>query len=191
MTENSGQPDDATAESSAGTSDLETLLNEFKERTPPKQEKPEEDELRQFVRHEMLERQQKRVDDDIQSAAASLKKHEELGKLSDKRLKGLMSAYADEDPNFVKAFENRVEDPKAWESALEGGAKFAIEFLSELRGEGTSIRSDLEAAAAAVDGTTHEAPAEGKKTAKELMAMSESDFRAHLDAKIAENEGAR
>lgn len=174
------------AEPGARTSDLDSLLKDFETQKPAEDLKPVLD----FVKTEMAAKQQKTLDDDLTAATESLKKHEGLGKVPDKLLRGLMEAHALDDPSFVKAFENRGQDPKGWETALSQGAEFATELLGKIPKDG-NIRSDVEAAAAAVDGTSHEAPRESElPPVEEQMAMSDQAFDKLLQAEIRKSEGA-
>ena len=132
-------------------SELNALLDEFKNANDSKGSK-ELQPVIEFAKSEMTRKQQESLDGDIANAVEVIQGADDsLKEVNPKLIQGLMETYAREDKSFVEAFEKRGENPKAWQNALIEGSKFAVDLLSDLRG---GDRDDIEAAKAAVDGTS-------------------------------------
>jgi len=183
------QTDDNTAEAApAGAvdakpaSELDSLLSEFKNATNNTKEL---DPVIEFAKGEMARKQQESLDGDIAKAVEVIQKADDALKgVNPKLIQGLMEAYAREDPGFAKAFEDRGKNPKGWEAALVEGSKFALDLLNDL--PGNKGRDDLEAAKAAVDGTsTDSTPKDDEPDIAEIQKLSDFDFKQRLQEEIA------
>lgn len=102
-------------------------------------------------------------------------------------MRGYLEGYSTENASFSKAFEARGESPDAWRSELAKAREAFPEWLKEL--PGSKVRSDVEAAKAAVSGTSTE-PVDGpekseQEQAVELMQMSEGDYRRWVQRETA------
>lgn len=163
-------------------SDLDSLLKEFQSTANNTKElKP----VIEFAKKKMADDLKETLDSDIASGVATIKKADDaLKDVPDKLIEGLMEIHAKDNPSFVKAFEGRGSDPKAWEAALIEGSKSALALLSEL--PQNKVRDDLEAANAAVDGTsTDNTPSGGEPDLAEIQGLSDFDFKRRLEQEIA------
>lgn len=182
MTEIVQKAVDKSTEKSAGesASDLETLIREFRGGEPKdtpsagilKDLAPVIDYARQELGRQSKEKIDKTIDDTI-SFITSI----DGSKGWPKRLvRGFLEAYAIESPEFKKAFDERDENAAGWNAALE---KARTVFLEDLKGvPGSSVRSDVEAATAAVRGTSAQGTQSPEISATSLFAMSDVDFEA-------------
>lgn len=102
-------------------------------------------------------------------------------------MRGYLEGYSTENDSFSKAFEARSEHPDAWRSELAKARDAFPEWLKEL--PGSKVRSDVEAAKAAVSGTSTERVDASEESEQEqavkLMQMSEGDYRRHVEREIA------
>ena len=133
-----------------------------------------------FVNEIKAEKQQERFDADVKDVLEFFSEADELKEMPEKLKKGFLEAHAQETPDFKKAFENRAKNPKAWETARETARDAFTELVSEL--PGSKVRTDVEAALAAVDGKTEDKPAseEGPSPVKK-MAMSDYEWRQYKE----------
>lgn len=179
----------AGGDDSTPKSELQTLLEEFTSANSAKDSKDLEPVI-QFAKDEMDRKQKESLDGDIANAVDVIKGADDsLKDVNPKLIQGLMEAYAREDKSFVKAFEQRGDNPKAWQDALVGGSKFAADLLGDIKG---GDRDDIEAAKAAVDGTSTEpASSDDGLSGPELRKLSDVDFRQRLAEEVAKAEGAR
>lgn len=143
----------------------------------------------EFAQREMSERQTKQVNDDMQAAVEFISEPDDLKGLKGNVAIGMLEAFAREDPSFVKAFEQRQTNPSEWKAGLEKARDWVKDAVTDFKGGGTeSVRSDVEAAKAAVQGqTTQAAETEGPNPV-ELFNMSDQDFEEVLQkerAKVA------
>jgi len=162
----------------ASPSELENLVQEFGDGSPDatpsagilKDLRPVIDYARQELDRQSREKLDKTVDDTI-SFITSI----DASKGWPKRLvRGFLEAYAIESPAFKKAFDEREQNTAGWNSALET-ARAA--FIEDLKGvPGSSIRSDLEAATAAVRGTSNQPASTEAISAASLFAKSDREF---------------
>jgi len=177
------------SEPTAGQSDLDTLLKEFEtSETKPdigRVLRPLEPVI-EFARTEMAGRAKKEVEDDINKALDYSYEAEELKGVPKRFVRGYYEAYASENPDFVQAFTDRGKNPKGWKAALEGARTEMVKEWKEV--PTNTIRTDVEAARAAISGTVQpgEAP---KLDPRKLMKMSGSEYRAMVEEEIAKNEG--
>ena len=133
-----------------------------------------------FVNEVKAEKQQERFDADLKGIMEFFSEEEKLKEVPDKLKRGFLEAHAQETPDFKTAFENRGKNPKAWETARETARDAFTELVSEL--PGSKVRTDIEAAHAAVDGMTDDKPAseEGPSPVKK-MAMSDYEWRQYKE----------
>ena len=96
-------------------------------------------------------------------------------------MKGYLEVYAQENQSFVNAFADRNSNPQNWRAELAKAKEAFPEALKEL--PGNKVRSDVEAAKAAVSGTSTEPPDDDDDgpSAIELWQMTPSDFVRHTE----------
>lgn len=174
--------------SSAGT-DLDHLLAEYEAPTPAPKPQPDLSKLQpviDYAAQELTNKANERVQTDVKSAVEFVKEAEGGADIPDKLARGFLEAKASDDPSFKKAFENRQNDPNAWQSALSGAQS---EFAEEIKGlPSNNIKSDAEAARAAVAGDVEPQGDSDELSPKEMAKMSDQDFDALMEEQIAEAE---
>ncbi len=185
------QPGGAEAASS-GESELDTLLKEYEtDRTP--QTKPNGDVGRvlkglkpivEYARDRMAKDQDDAVKADLDNAFKFVTEQDELKSLKPAVVRGFLEAYGIEHPDFAKAFGDRQANPAAWTEALGKGRDWLKEEFSGM--SQSNDRGDIEAAQAAVTGTTDQVPdAKGGPTPTDMFAMSDVQFENFLDSELA------
>lgn len=133
-----------------------------------------------YVNEVKAEKQQDRFDTDVKDIMDYFSEVDELKVLPDKLRRGFLEAHAQESPDFKTAFENRAKNPKAWETARELARDAFTELVAEL--PSSKVRTDVEAAKAAVDGTTEDKPAsDDGPSPVQKMGMSDFEWRQHKE----------
>jgi hypothetical protein len=131
-----------------------------------------------YVNEVKAEKQQAQFDGEVKDVLDFFSEADELKELPDKLKRGFLEAHAQEDLEFKTAFDNRAKAPKAWEAAKETARDAFTELVSDL--PGSKVRSDVEAAHAAVDGTTEDKPASEEGPSPEQKAqMSDFEWRKY------------
>lgn len=131
-----------------------------------------------FAQGKMVEEATAAVQKEVDSAIGALTSGDDLKGVPKRIARGFLEAWALENPEFKRAFDQRSQNKKGWESAL---AEASAEFRKELGSlPSNSVRNDVEAAKASVRGTSN-APSrsEGLRSTKELRRMSDSEFRQY------------
>ena len=145
--------------------------------------------LVKFAEGELNTKQTETLNKDVADAVSKVKSDVELLKdYPDKFIRGAMEAYAAEDPSFTKAFADRADNPAAWNEALDKGKVWMGNLAKEM--PGNKVRDDIEAAKAAVAGTT-DATAQSDDDGPSVAAMnsmSDVAWAAHMAEEIAKSE---
>ncbi len=187
----------ASPEAVPGESELDSLLKEY-ESSPQSTAQATTSDVGRVLSHlkpvvdyakfSMEKDQKDAVDQDIAKAYEFIQEDEELKGLKTTHVRGFLEAYAVENPSFAKAFKERAQSPEAWKSALESGRDWLKgEFGGMSKSGVSSDLTDLEAAKAAVAGTTESAASKDDgPTPTEMFAMSDQKFKQLMDRKIAE-----
>ena len=168
----------------SATSDLDRLLAEHDagktQTTSPDYAtvKPLIDAMKpvaQYAEGKMREEQNAAIAKSVSDAVSFVKSDETLKPISDKLVKGFLQDRYSEDASFKGAYDNRSKDPKAWDAALQSAQK---DFKTEVQTlNGQSLRSDVEAATAAVRGAGRQPSNDGAKaTPGKLRKMSDAEF---------------
>lgn len=191
-------------QAASGESELDTLLQEYQESSEstsgPKssdQPKPRPDpklrrDLQEVVSYVQEERQTK-VDEalkaDVEAAVEFIGEVEELKDFPVRLRSGFLHDLAANNLDFSEAFKQRKESPDAWSKALVAARDEMIEEVKNL--PGNEVRSDVEAAKAAVSGSSNEAPPppEGP-TPQKKMAMSDTAWENYKTERRAEARAA-
>lgn len=199
-----GVQEDVSETSPSEATELDSLIKEYEGATstpdtvtadskpaviPPTEPMPNAD-LAKFAKavkpvvdyvHEVkAEKQEERFDTDLKNVMDYFSEEESLKEIPEKLKRGFLEAHAQENPDFKKVFDNRTKNPKAWETARESARDAFTELVSEL--PNSKVRSDVEAAHAAVDGTTEDKPAsEEGPSPEEKMRMSDFEWRKHTE----------
>lgn len=196
VTEKQSAADDAqsggTEAASSGESELDTLLKEYEtDRTTDTKSNGDVGRLVkglqpviEYARDRMVKDQNDAVKADLDNAFKFVTEQDELKSLKSSTVRGFLEAYGVDHPEFATAFQNRGKNPEAWTEALTKGRDWLREEFSGF--SKSSDREDLEAAQAAVTGTTDQVPdAKDGKTPKEMFAMSDVAWESYMDAEIA------
>lgn len=183
MTQQTEQLSDVTGSSTTGTGSqspgtgADPLLAEFDQATT-KTEQPVPSYLLpvvKFAETQMVEKVKAEIDGEVKSAIGVLKGQEEFKDVPDRVARGYLESYAQETPEFKKAYTERKSNPKGWQSALETAGK---SWQEDMKGwGGQTVRSDVEAAKASVRGTSSAPPPPQRlKSTPEMNKMSDHDF---------------
>jgi len=187
-----------TAEGGTGESALDQLLDQFEnagegttEAVAPKADtaalralKPVVD----FAEQAMAKEQASSVQKDLDSAVEFVGQAEELKGIKSDVAIGMLEAYGRNDPGFVKAFAERGENPAAWSTALESGREWVKDTLVEYRnGGGDTVRDDIEAATAAVQGTVTQADDKTGPNAVEMSQMSDVEWENFMEQQMVKS----
>lgn len=196
VTENQNGADDArpggAEAASSGESELDTLLKEYEtDRTPETKSNGDVGRLVtglkpviEYAKNRMVKDQNDAVQADLDDAFKFVTEDENLKGLKSSTVRGFLEAYGIDHPDFATAFQNRGKNPEVWSEALSKGRDWLKEEFSGF--SKSSDREDLEAAQAAVTGTTDQVPdAKDGPTAVEMFAMSDMDWQKYKDAELA------
>lgn len=196
VTERQNAADDAQpggAEAAAsGESELDTLLKEYEtDRTP--ETKPNGDVGRvvkalqpvvDYARNSMARDQADAVKGDLDTAFKFVTEADGLKTLEPDDVRGFLEAYGANHPNFAKAFENRSKNPEVWNEALGKGRDWMTERFAKF--SSSTDRGDIEAAQAAVTGTTDQVPdAKDGPSVPDMFAMSDVQWENFMDTESA------
>ena len=159
---------------------IDDLLKEYSSTTEqPKPEKPPSElrEVVDYVRDQKARDEKRSFDEGVQSAVDTVleKAGIEAPTEFDKTVvKGILYARANEKESLSQAFNQRGENPDAWQQILGAMAK---EF-ADSRSHDSKVTADVEAAKQAVQGSTSTAPEKKMPTAAELENMSLQEVQA-------------
>ncbi len=135
----------------------------------------------EFAQNELTSKSAQQVQNDMDAAVTFLNEDETLSGLKGSMAMGMLEAYAREDPTFAKSFEQRGESPLQWRQHLEKARDWVKETVVEFSGgeKQESVRDDLEAAKAAVQGQTIRAEnTSDGPSAFEMFNMSDTECEA-------------
>jgi hypothetical protein len=169
---------DNPASTSGGESEdaLDNLLNEFEQKTEPqKSSVSAEDigEVVQYVKQQQVESEKKDTEEGIKSAVDTIKEGLDV-KVPDRAIRGMLFDLAESNEGFVNAFNNRNNNPQAWNKVLKSFQKeVAAEF--QIDPEATNDREALKQA-------VHSSKSETATTDEPVnfAKMSDSDFQKAL-----------
>ena len=91
-------------------------------------------------------------------------------------------------PAFSEAFNKRATDPDGWKRAFDSAKGGFQEFVKSL--PGSTVRTDIEAAVASVQGATTAPAPKLDKTPIELGQMNDWDYAAYKKRVLAKQAGA-
>lgn len=177
-----------TSSEANGNTDLNELVKEFNDDPP----KPQPDlakltkaiePLARYVEDDRRTKAAEREQETVKSSIQFLKEDDALKEMDDDLVEGYLHTLYSKDEKFRSAYDKRGDNPDAWNAALEDARPKLAEKVKDL--PGNKVRSDVEAATAAVRGASAEAPDDSVKSAKELHRMSDVEFRRYkqeLDA---------
>jgi hypothetical protein len=156
---------------------LDSLLDEFKQKTEP--QKPAvstEDfsEVVQYVKQQQVESVKKETEEGISSAVASIKEGLDVS-VPDRAIRGMLFDLAESNEEFVNAFNNRNNNPQAWNKVLKA---FQKEVADEFQID-PGATNDREALKQAV----HSSKSETQPTEEQpdYSKMSDADFQKALN----------
>lgn len=150
---------------------IDQLLGDFDDKTPKAKPQTELGEVVSFVKDFQQKEAQKDINTGIDDAVKFIKSDESIT-ASDRLVKGFLNALADENPKVLDAFNNRTQNPGAWEEIKKWAQ---TEAKSELSTD-TKITDDVNAAKAAASGQTLEEPEPEKVTSADLDTLSDFQF---------------
>lgn len=195
MAENGKQTVDPAqaAETPTDGADLDSLLKEWGDSPKPDPTvgrvlnavKPVID----FARTEQAKRAIDEQTEGMNSALDFMREAEDYKEFPKKWIRGYLEVYAAENTSFADAFQDRSGNPEAWKSELAKARDVFPEWVKEL--PGNSVRSDVEAAKAAVSGTSTERDDEGdsdEPAAIDLWQLSDSDFVRQTEKRLAKGK---
>lgn len=178
---------------SDGNSELDNLLREHSESsqtaTQPTANVSEMSALTQEVRELRKERTQDRErdaererDEGLKKAVAFLREPDDAKAASETLAQGFIYGYANDHAEFTKAFDERSQNPDAWRDQLKAAQDG---FVKEVKSFGSDpgIIDDIEAAEAAVSGSTTETKLNGEDdgpTPAQKSRMSPREWEDYL-----------
>ncbi len=196
VTENQNTADDAqpggAEAASSGESELDSLLKEYEtDRTSETKSNGDVGRLVkglqpviEYARDRMVKDQNDAVQGDLDSAFKFVTEQDELKSLKPSTVRGFLEAYGVDHPDFAKAFQNRGKNPEVWTEALSKGRDWLKEEFAGF--SQSSDREDLEAAQAAVTGTTDQVPdAKDGPTPTDMFAMAGTEWENFMEAELA------
>lgn len=157
-------------------SDLDELVNDYQ--APSKQTEDRLAELEKVTADRKLQddaaADKQEYENAFKENIAILRDIPEI-KHSDLILRGLVGSFADTDPDFAKAYNNRAKDPDAYKAAQENLCETAKKELTIDTSAAEVVQARL-----AADGHSNNEPVAEKysKTAAEIKAMTAPEFAA-------------
>jgi len=110
---------------------------------------------------------------------------EEAKDIPPRLVRGLLEGYAAENQPFADAFKNRHSDPTTWQAKLGEARGEILKDLKTL--PGNTVKSDVEAARAAISGRSEPVGDQKSLSAAELMALPQHEFEALWKKQAAAN----
>lgn len=178
-------PSGTAAASPSGSEDLDALLTDFKGTNEPGKT-PDISKLIRGIEpvvrfaegakaKEEAAARQKVVDESV----AAVKGAEELKDLDGEVVEGFLINRYQKNAEFRAAHDHRAENPDNWTKAL---AKAQEDLKGKMKAlPGNTVRSDLEAATAAVRGSSTKPPADDEgPSLDDKINMNDQQWRAHL-----------
>ena len=169
--------------------DLESLINEYEETAGTADTAPANADLAKFAKavqpavdfanKQEAKEAQAEFDTGVKDMVGFFGEAEGLKGISDKLMRGFIEAHAVGDADFKTAFENRAKNPKAWETAQETARDAIAGMVSDL--PGSKVRTDVEAAYAAVDGTTDTPVKVEGPSPVQKFRMTDQEWRAYKE----------
>lgn len=177
-----GTPSPDAGKGGSAPDELDALMSEFDSeigKAPSEQDAQQNGDMTEvlsFIREQKAEAAKKDANAGLDDAVKQLQR--ELGEDTPPMVvKGLLHAFAVDQPGIVKAFEERKSNPTRWERTLRALAPKVREAMGS--SVDRSVTQDREAISAAVRGANTTAP-EGKQvTAKDVAKMSDKEFAAY------------
>ncbi len=185
------QPDPAA---DAAKSDVDRLLSEFEEgKAAPKTDYPNIKPLIEAIKplatyttRKMQEETAAAGKKSVADAVSAVKSVDELKEIPDRVVRGYLQDRYVEDVEFRAAYDKQGENPQAWQAQLAKAREAFAEDIKVVAAKG--VRSDVEAAKAAVKGAGKSQDTNQEESVDALFAMSDAQFRAFKEKKAA---GAR
>lgn len=195
-----GRPED----SNSGDSDLNSLLAEYEEGTKPQAEPKTEPEVRtetkviqpdlskldpviRYAEAAMQRDQRETFEKDVDAAVDKIAAEESFKGVPKHLVRRMTIAYAFDNKEFDKAFQNRAENPTAWENALKDAGGVLAEEVKDLprADETPDDRDDIAAAKATVDGVQDgQADIDDGPSVIQRANMSDTEWRRYLDERL-------
>ena len=133
--------------------------------------------LASYVQQQRVRDENAEVAKSIDAAVSTIKSVDNLKDVSNKLVSGYLQGRASEDAEFAAAYQNRNKNPAAWQEHL---VKARVDFMEDIKSiNERNLRSDVEAAAAAVRGAGSAGEVKQEVAVEDLFAMSDTEFRAH------------
>ena len=182
---------------SEDVSELESLISEYDETAGAPEPTPNAEigkltkaiqPVVDYVNADRAEKQQKQIKADVKDITGFFSEAEELKDIPDELKRGFIEAHAQDNADFGKAFDNKAENPKAWEAARETARDKFTELVSKL--PGSTVRTDVEAAKAAVDGTTETIPSGEGPSPVQKMRMGPKEWRDYKEEQERQAEAS-
>lgn len=131
----------------------------------------------QVATDELASKETARINSDLNAAVAVLKDDEAAKAVPDRLAKGFLRDYSVDHPEVALAWENRAKDPSAWKSKLAEARKAFVEEIKAL--PANTVRTEVEAAAAAVRNVSTAETQADSKTPADMMNMSDREWRKY------------
>ena len=182
-----------TEGANSGDSDLNSLLEEYQEGTKPAVEKTvvqpdlsKLDPVIRFAEAEMSRQQRESIDRDVNAAVDRVAEAEKFKDLPKTLTRRMLVAYAFDNKDFDTAFNNREQNPAAWDAAIAKAQEDLGAEVADLNITSSNDRDDIEAAKAAVAGVvTDPSDVDDGPSAAELSNMTDTEWRRFIDEELS------
>ncbi len=168
-------PQDTTDDTGAQTDDLDTLLNEidsdFDKGTQVAPETDKDPELSAKVDYLLKQQENTAIAEAVSSVQGGLKELEVSA--PDEAIEGMLNQMAIKDPRFMKAFQERDQNPGQWNKVLGAATKSIGKKFGDMVDK--SLTDDRDSVANAIRGSSTTSEEDAPKN---YNSMSDSDFEA-------------
>lgn len=181
-----GTGDKSDSAAGAATSDVDRLLSEFETgKTQLKTELPTIRPILDAIKP-LATFAQRKMQEEVSTAAkksvadaVNAVKSDDLKEVPDRVVRGYLQDRYVEDPNFRTAYDKQGENPQGWQEQL---TKAREAFAEDMKfASAKSVRSDVEAAKAAVKGAGKTQDAKPEDDTDALFAMSGREFATYKE----------
>ena len=168
--------------------ELESLLSEYDNGTETSKPMPNAEigkfaraiqPVVDYVNQDRVQKQQEQINADLKGILDFFSEADELKKMPEKLQRGFIETHAQENPDFLTAFQNKAKNPKAWNTARESARDALTELVSEL--PGSKVKTDVAAAQAAVDGDVSVLSSSDGLSVVKKMNMSDWEWKQYTE----------
>ena len=173
--ESTVDPKDTTSDSGAQTDDLDTLLNEidndFEKGTQAAPEKGTDPDLSEKVDYLLKQQETTASGEAVSSVQGGLKEVDISA--PDEAIEGMLNQMAIKDERFMKAFQERDQNPGHWNKVIAAASKSIAKKFGDMVDK--PLTDDRDSVANAIRGSSTTSDEDAPKN---YNSMTDSDFEA-------------